>query len=107
MSVHAITDQTLAQELKAHDKVVVKYFADWCGSCKLIAPKFAKASEKPEYQGIAFVEVNAEENPEARALAGVNNLPFFATFKNGQKVGGDSLGRIEAVEELIQESLLA
>ena len=107
MAVQQVTDKDFAQLLQDNDTVVVKYFADWCGSCKLVAPKYVKLSEKPEYEGkVTFLDVNAEDNPAAREAAGkVSNLPFFAVFKNGEPVEGDDTSKIEYVEELLQKHL--
>ena len=80
------TDTDFKQLLAAHPKVIVKYYADWCGSCKLFAPKFKRLSTDERFAGIQFIEVNAEENPEARKAGGVDNLPFIATFHNGELV---------------------
>jgi thiol-disulfide isomerase/thioredoxin len=85
-----------------HPKVVVKYYADWCGSCRLFAPKYKKLSEKEEYTDVLFLDVNAEENPEARKFGGVNNLPFFAVIKDGNLMAGDTTAKEEGVEKMIQ-----
>ena len=101
MAVQTITDKEFEKTLSDNDKVVVKYFADWCGSCKLIAPKYKRMSDDDDMKGVTFVEINAEENPQAREKAGVNNLPFFATFKNGKLVEGRPTSKKEKVEEMI------
>jgi len=101
MAVTLHTDSDFAQALQANEKVIVKYFADWCGSCKLFAPKFKRLSNDERFAGIAFLEVNAEVSPEARKLAGVDNLPFFATFKNGQLIAAQSTSKEENVVELL------
>jgi len=102
MAVTLHTDSDFAQAIQANEKVIVKYFADWCGSCKLFAPKFKRLSNDERFAGIAFLEVNAEVSPEARKLAGVDNLPFFATFKNGQLIAAQSTSKEENVVELLQ-----
>ena len=103
MQVENITDQNFEAFLKDHPKVIVKYFADWCGSCKLIAPKFKNLAEDPQNAEIAFIEVDAEKNPIARKAAGVTNLPFFATFDHQALKKGDSASKIEFVSKLVQE----
>ena len=99
--VHKVTDLEFNDLLKSQEKIVVKYFANWCGSCRLFAPKFTKLSNKEEFRDIHFIEVNAEENPKARELAKVTNLPFFATFKNGQLENTLSASKEEAVASLL------
>ncbi len=97
------TDQDFKTLLESNSKVVVKYFANWCGTCRLFAPKFKKLSDKEEYKDVLFLDVNAEENPEARRISGVSNLPYFAVFKNGELVASDSASKEEAVENLIKK----
>ncbi len=50
-----------------------------------------------------FVDVDAEKNPEARKLAGVTNLPYFAVFRGDQLVKGIATSKEDAVVELINE----
>jgi thiol-disulfide isomerase/thioredoxin len=94
-------DQELNSLLLGNENIIIKFYADWCGSCRLFAPKFTKLSNKAEYDSVKFLEINAEESPEARKLAGVNNLPYFATFKNGKLLHGDTTAKEESVEKMI------
>lgn len=103
MAVQIANDASFTDFLKNNDKVIVKYYADWCGSCKLFAPKYRRLADNEAYAGVAFLDVNAEESPEARKLAGVDNLPFFAVFKNGQLVEAVSTSKEEKVVELIDK----
>jgi thiol-disulfide isomerase/thioredoxin len=105
MSVHLLTDQDFNTALQSNDTVIVKYFADWCGNCKLISPKFRRLSDSETYSSAFFTEVNAEENPESRKMAGVDNLPYFAVFKNGALVSGMATSKIEVVESMIQSAV--
>ncbi|GAB3230626.1 thioredoxin family protein [Hymenobacter seoulensis] len=99
MSVTKATDADFQQLLQENEKVVVKYYADWCGNCRLFSPKFKRLAEANE--GIAFLDVNAETSPEARKLASVTNLPFFAVFRNGELVDTVAASKEEAVASLI------
>jgi thioredoxin 1 len=103
MAVITATDSDFSTLIKEHDKVVVKYFADWCGSCKLFAPKFKRLSNDERFSGVAFLEVDAENNEDARKLAGVDNLPFIATFKSGQLLKGEATSLEDRVVSLIEE----
>lgn len=99
MSVTKATDADFQQLLQENEKVVVKYYADWCGNCRLFSPKFKRLAEANE--GITFLDVNAETSPEARKLASVTNLPFFAVFRNGELVDTVAASKEEAVASLI------
>jgi thiol-disulfide isomerase/thioredoxin len=101
MSVVQITDSSFDEHVATHPKVVVKYYADWCGSCKLFAPKYKRLSADERFAGVTFLDVNAEQNPQARRAAGVTNLPFFAIFKDGQLLQAVATSKEEAVVELL------
>src|SRR6056297_2214647 len=103
MSVEKVTDDSFEELLKTNDKVIVKYFADWCGSCKLFAPKYRRLSEDDRFDGITFLDVNAEENDIARKKAGVDNLPYFAVFNGGEKLDGMSTSKEDKVVELLNK----
>lgn len=103
MAVELITDDNFQETLAKNDKVVVKYYADWCGSCRLFKPKFKRLSEDERFDGITFVDVNAEKSPDARKASGVTNLPFFAIFKNGEIIDGIASSKEEAVVALIEK----
>jgi len=102
MSTQVSTDKDFNELLASNEKVVVKYFANWCGSCKLFAPKYRRLSEDERFSGITFLDVNAEENLEARKAAGVDNLPYFAVFKNGKLVNGAATSLEPKVVELLE-----
>jgi thioredoxin 1 len=101
MAVEIVTDNEFQDVVKNNPKVIVKYFAGWCGNCKLFAPKFRRLSEDERFTGVKFIDVNAEENQEARQLAGVKNLPYFAVFKDGRLVEGAATSKEEVVVDLL------
>lgn len=103
MAVIEATDANFREEIAGHDKVIVKYHADWCGNCKLIAPKYKRLSGDERFTGIAFLDVNAELNPEARDMSGVDNLPFFAVYKNGVFVEGAAASKEEFIVGLLEK----
>jgi len=95
------TDAEINEIIKNNNKVVIKYFANWCGTCRLFAPKFTKISNKEEYSDVLFLDINAEENPEARKFGGVTNLPYFVVVKNGLVLSADTTAKEEGVEKMI------
>jgi thioredoxin 1 len=102
MAVLTSTDADFSKIISDNSKVIVKYYADWCGNCKLISPKYRRLSEDERFQGIVFLDVNAEENEGARKVANVDNLPFFAVFQNGELVQGKAASKEEAVVNMLE-----
>jgi thiol-disulfide isomerase/thioredoxin len=103
MAVILSYDADFASLISTNDKVIVKYYADWCGNCKLFAPKFRRLSDDERFAGITFLDVNAEENEQARHAGGVDNLPYFAVFKNGERLAGRATSKEESVIELLTQ----
>jgi thioredoxin 1 len=103
MAVLVSDDKSFKEQISGNNKVIVKYYADWCGSCKLFAPKYKRISGEEKFKDIAFLDVNAENNPEARKLGEVKNLPSFAIFKNGQLVETLATSKEDALLDLIQK----
>lgn len=101
MSIQLVTDSNFNDVLDSNNKVVVKYFANWCGSCKLFSPKYKRLASDDRFADVVFLDVNAEENPTARKLAGVDNLPYFAVFQDGKLVEGAATSLETKVVDMI------
>jgi len=99
-SVVYVTDETFEQEiLKAEGSVLVDYWADWCGPCKMIAPILEEIAE--EYAGkVKVTKLNIDENPETPPKYGIRGIPTLMLFKNGNveatKVGAMSKSQLAA-----------
>jgi thioredoxin 1 len=101
MAVQTANDKEFQDILANNPNVVVKYQADWCGNCKIFAPKFKRVSNEEEHANKIFLDINAEENPEARKMGGVDNLPFLAVFKDGVLVEGSASNKEEYLRTLL------
>ncbi len=96
-----IEKDNLSEIVVENETVIVQFSASWCGNCRIMKPKFKKLSS--ENENIPFVLVDAEKFPESRKLANVDNLPTFATFKNGKLVNQIQTNKAESLAELINE----
>lgn len=103
MAVEVLTDDNFQSTIASNNKTIVKYYAGWCGSCRLFAPKFKRLSNDAQFDGINFVDVDAEKSPEARKIAGVTNLPFFAVFEGEELVDAVATNKEDAVLELLNK----
>ncbi|WP_369600135.1 thioredoxin TrxA [Hahella sp. SMD15-11] len=102
MSEHIInvTDDTFEQEvLKAELPVLVDYWAEWCGPCKMIAPVLEEIAE--EYAGrLKVCKLNIDENEATPPKYNIRGIPTLMLFKNGNvdatKVGALSKSQLTA-----------
>ena len=100
MAVMNITADTFEQEvLKETKTVLVDFWADWCGPCKMLGPIIDQiAKEHPE---VKVCKVNVDKEPSLAIDYKVMNIPILLVFKNGEKVhqaiGVHSKSDIEAM----------
>jgi thioredoxin 1 len=84
MATKAISDSSFHDDVIAADgPVLVDFWAEWCGPCKMIGPSLEEISE--ELGGkVTITKINIDENPDAPARYGVRGIPTMILFKNGE-----------------------
>ncbi len=86
-----------SEVLASSTPVVVDFWAEWCGPCKMIAPILDEISTEMQNQ-VKIAKVNIDENPELATQYGVRSIPTLLMFKNGNvssnMVGAASKGRV-------------
>lgn len=97
--VHVTDDNFEAEVLKSDLPVLVDYWAEWCGPCKMIAPVLDEISG--EYTGkIKVAKLNIDENPNTPPRYGIRGIPTLMLFKDGEveatKVGAVSKSQLIA-----------
>jgi len=84
MAVGKVSDTTFESEvLKATGPVVVDFWAEWCGPCRMIAPALEEISGSLDGK-VKIVKLNVDENPQVASKYGIQSIPTLMIFKNGQ-----------------------
>ncbi|MGN6636161.1 MAG: thioredoxin [Oryzihumus sp.] len=81
MATTALTAQTFEPTVLQDGIVLVDFWAEWCGPCRMFAPVFEKASETPP--DITFGKVDTEAEQALSAAAGISSIPTLMAFRDG------------------------
>ena len=102
MEILDVTRENFEEEvLKADRKVLVDFYADWCGPCKMLSPIVAEFAK--ENDTVKVVKINIDENEELAVQYGVMSIPTLVVVENGE-TKNTSIGLISKseIEELVK-----
>ena len=80
MATVELTKDTFEETIVNNDIVLVDFWADWCGPCKMFAPTYEKVSE--EHEGVVFAKVDTEAEQELAAYFQIRSIPTLMIFRD-------------------------
>jgi thioredoxin 1 len=84
VATKTVTDASFQEDVISADQpVLVDFWAEWCGPCRMIAPALEEISREMG-EKVTIAKLNIDENPDAPAKYGVRGIPTMILFKNGQ-----------------------
>jgi thioredoxin 1 len=100
VSTHKVSDASFdADVLKSTTPVVVDFWAEWCGPCKMIGPALEEIAQALGSK-VKIVKINIDENPQTPSKYGVRGIPTLMMFKGGAvsstKVGAAPKGQLQS-----------
>ncbi len=84
MSVVAVTKQNFDEIIKSEKPVLLDFYADWCGPCRMVAPIVHEIAE--ENDNVVVAKINVDDEPELAQKFGVMSIPTLVVMKNGEEV---------------------
>ena len=84
MSVIAVTKENFDEIIKSEKPVLLDFYADWCGPCRMVAPIVHEIAE--ENDSVVVAKINVDNEPDLAMKFGVMSIPTLVVMKNGEEV---------------------
>ena len=90
----------LIDQIKTQHRLFIRFHASWCGVCKLLAPHVNALKEDAALSEVTFIDVDVEAHLDVKQALKINDLPYFAGFKDGKLIEEFATAKKDKVTEL-------
>jgi thioredoxin-like negative regulator of GroEL len=92
----------LIDQIKSQPRLFIRFHASWCGVCKLLDPHVNSLKSDEALADVTFIDVDVEEHLDVKQAFKINDLPYFAGFKDGKLIEEFATAKKDKVSELAQ-----
>ena len=86
MQIISSSDEDFRRLVDQNSLVLVRFYTEWCGTCRLLYPSFVQLSEDERYQDVIFVDFNIDSSSTLKTELDIDAVPSYVIFKNGDLV---------------------
>jgi len=97
--VQDLTDDTIMAIIEREPRVLIDFYASWCGACRMAAPMYARVAAE---FGVPIYKIDVEKNPRIKEMVTLPGLPSVGGFKNGEPEDLVSLTKEEAFRDFVR-----
>ena len=84
MTLRVVSSKDFKELINSNELIIVDFYADWCGPCRMLSPNIEKLSE--EYKNIIFAKVNVDDCSELAQELGITSIPAVFFFKDAKVI---------------------
>lgn len=95
-----LTDETIFAVIEKEPKVLIDFFASWCGACRVAAPMFERVAQE---FSIPIYKIDVEKNPKIKEMIELPGLPSVGGFKNGEPQDLVNVTKEEGFREFVKK----
>ncbi len=95
-----LNDDTIMEVIEKEPRVLIDFYASWCGACRIAAPMFARVAA--EFQ-IPIYKIDVEKNPKIKEMVTLPGLPAVGSFHNGEPADLVNVTKEEGFREFVQK----
>ena len=103
MGTISCSDEDYQKYIQDNQIVLLRFYSDWCGTCRLFHSLFVSLSEEDRFRDVLFLEINLDNNAKAKEDFNVNTVPSYALLREGKLIEFVSPSSEDQIDSLINK----